>query len=85
MYIVAKTIKGKEYIYNNNYSILCSSKNIANKLCKHLIDNNKSAINEWQLKDNETWFVYQIDKYDKQPRYKLTSTKNKITIKEIGG
>ena len=25
-FIVAKTIKGKEFVYSNNYSILCNSK-----------------------------------------------------------
>lgn len=81
MYIVAKTIKGKEYIYDNKYSILCTSEKQAKKLATHLINNNESAINEWKLKNGETWHIYQIDIYDKQPMYKLVATKTSIKIR----
>lgn len=83
MYIVSKTIKGKEFIYSNMYSILCDNETQAIKLAKHLNDNNDKTINDFKLKDNEIWHTYEIDKYDTKPRYKLIQTKNKISIKEI--
>ena len=80
MFIVAKTIKEKEFVYSNKFSILCNSEEQAKKLAKHLNDNNNSAFGEWKLNFNEIWYVYEIDKYDTQPIYKLKNTKNKISI-----
>lgn len=80
MFIVAKTIKGKEYIYSNKYSILCKNEKEAQMLSKHLNDNNNTAIDTFKLKESECWHVYQIDEYDTQPTYKLKNTKGKITL-----
>lgn len=80
MYIVAKSIKGKEYLRSKKYSILCNNKKQAEKLANFLTENNESNRNEWKLKDGEIYRVYEIDSYDAQPLYRLKSTKNKISI-----
>jgi hypothetical protein len=82
MWIVAKTIKNHEYMYSKSYSILCESKKQAEKLAEHLIMNNEKSVGSWKLNENETWFVYEIDKYDSIPPYKLKSTKGKISVVE---
>ena len=83
MFIVSKTIKGKEFIYSNKHSILCKNEKQAKKLAQFLNEHNDTTTGDFKLKDNEIYYVYKIDKYDTQPRYKLTTTKNKISIKEI--
>ena len=82
MYIISKTIKGQEYLYSNKYSILCKSEKQAIQLANHLNEHNDNTIGDFKLKDNETWHVYKIDKYDSEPRYKICSTNEKISIKE---
>ena len=82
MIIISKTIKGKEFIYSNKYSILCNSQKQAQALAKFLNEHNDTAISDFKLKDNELWYVYEIDKYDTIPRYKISQTKGKISIKE---
>ena len=83
MFIVSKTIKGKEFIYNNSYSILCKNEEQANKLARFLNENNDTTSNDFKLKDNEIWHTYKIDRYDTRPRYELKTTKNKISIIEF--
>lgn len=83
MFIISKTIKGKEFIYSNRFSILCENEKQANVLANFMNKNNNSAIDDFKLKNNELWHVYKIDKYDAQPRYKLKTTNNKISIAEI--
>ena len=82
MFIISKTIKGKEYVYSTKHSILCKSKEQARKLAEFMNNNNNSAIGDFKLKENEIWYVYEIDKYDTPPRYKIGTTKGKISIKE---
>ena len=82
MYIISKTIKGKEFVYSTRYSILCSSKKQAEKLAEHLNTHNEDTQGDFKLKDNEIWYVYEIDKYDTPPHYKLSTTRGKIAIKE---
>ncbi len=82
MFIISKTIKGKEFIYSNKYSILCKSQKQAQALARFLNEHNDTALNDFKLKDNELWYVYEIDKYDTAPRYKISQTKGKISIKE---
>lgn len=79
-FIIAKTLKGKEFMYSNNYSILCGSKKECEILARHLNNNNDSAINDFKLKDNEIWYVYEIDNYSSTPKYKLINTKGKISV-----
>lgn len=83
MFIISKTIKGQEYLYSNKYSILCKNKDEALKLASFLNKNNNTSIGDFKLKDNEIWHTYEIDKYDTMPRYKLITTKNKISIREV--
>ena len=82
MFIISKTIKGKEYLYSNKHSILCKNEKQAQQLASFLNNNNNDTIGDFKLKDNELYYVYEIDQYDTQPRYKLKSTKNKISIVE---
>lgn len=82
MFIISKSIKGKEFLYSTKYSILCSSEKQAKQLAQHLNDNNETSRGDFKLKDNEVWYVHEIDKYDTPPHYKLCSTKGKISIKE---
>lgn len=80
MFIISKTIKGKEFLYSKDFMIACSSENQAIKLSKHLNENNHLSLNEFKLKDNELWFTYEIDQYDSDPSYKVKKTKGKITL-----
>lgn len=80
MIIISKAIKGKEFLYNRNFTILCNSEKQAKKLAEHLNNNNDNAIGDFKLKDNEIWHDYKIDIYDNEPIYKLKNSKNKISI-----
>lgn len=82
MYIVAKTIKGKEFVYSNKYSILCKNEKQATELADFMNTHNDTTSNDFKLKDNELWYVYQVDRYSTIPRYKLTKTSKKISIRE---
>ncbi len=82
MFIISKTLKGKEYVYSTKHSILCKNEEQARKLASFMNEHNESATNDFKLKDNETWYAYKIDKYDTAPRYKLITTNRKISIKE---
>lgn len=80
MFIISKTIKGKEFVYSKAFMIACSSDTQAQTLAKHLNENNENTLGTFKLKDNETWFVYEIDKYDTEPRYKVKTTRGKISL-----
>lgn len=81
LYITSKSIKGKEFWFSMDYSILCKDKEQADKLTKHLNNNNNTAIGKFKLKDNEIWFTHEVGDFEKSYiPYKLKSTKNKITI-----
>lgn len=82
MFIISKTIKGKEFVYSKNYTILCKNEKQARILAKHLNEHNESSIGYFKLKENEIWYVYEIDKYDTTPRYKLKNTKGRVSIVE---
>ena len=82
MFIISKTIKGKEFMYSNKYSILCNSQKQAQALARFLNEHNDTALNDFKLKDNELWYVYEIDQYDTAPQYKISQTKGKISIKK---
>lgn len=81
MWLISKTIKGKEFIYSRNFTIKCGSNKKALELAKFLNEHNDSANNEFKLKENEVWHAYEYDEYDFPPKYKLCGTKNKITIR----
>lgn len=83
MYIISKTIKGKEYLYSKDFTILCSNEEQANKLARFLNEHNDTTSENFKLKDNEIWHTYKIDRYDTRPRYELKTTKNKISIIEF--
>lgn len=85
MYIISKTQKGREYLYSTEHSILCNSEKQAKMLAEHLNNHNETAMGDFKLKENEIWYVYQIDKYSTPPRYKISTTKGKISIKEYYG
>lgn len=83
MYIVAKTIKGHEFVYSNKYSILCGSEKQAETLRDFMNSNNETALDDFKLQDNETWYVYEVDRYDAPPRYELVNTRGKVSIRKI--
>lgn len=85
MFIISKTQKGKEYLYSTKHSILCNSEKEARVLAEHLNNNNETSTGDFKLKENEIWWVYQVDKYSTPPRYKISKTKGKIAIKEYDG
>lgn len=82
MYIISKTIKGQEFLYSNKYSILCKNEKQAKELANFMNKNDDKTIGQFKLKENELWHVYEIDMYDTPARYKLKSTRNKISIVE---
>ena len=84
MFIISKTIKGKEYSYSSRHTILCKSEKQARMLADFMNSHNDTAIGDFKLKDSETWYCYEIDEYDNEPRYELVATKNKISIKKRG-
>ena len=55
--VIAKSIKGHEYLYSQKdcYSVSAAK---AKLVCDTL---NRLA---WNLRDNETWFVHEIDDFD---------------------
>ena len=57
MLIIAKSVPGHEYIY---------SPATAHKVPKASAERMKNVLNtcRYKLKDNETWFVHEVDKYD---------------------
>lgn len=81
MFIISKSIKGKEYLHSNYFTILCKDKNQAEQLAEHLNNNNELSNEQFRLQANEIWFVYEIDKYDNKPTFKLLVRKNKISVR----
>lgn len=82
MFIVAKTIKGKEYMYSHKTSILCKSEKQANELSDYLNSHNVMLNELFKLNSNEIWFVYEIDNYTSTPAYILCGNlKNGISVK----
>lgn len=55
--VIAKSIKGQEYLYSQN-DIFIVSKASAKLAAETLNKNN------WNLKDNQTWFVYELSDYE---------------------
>lgn len=80
MYVVAKTKKERAFVYSNKFAIACNSKQQADKLAIHLNNNNGDSVGDWKLKSGEIYFVYEVDKYSKQPLYKIKTTKNYIKV-----
>lgn len=83
MYIISKTIKGKEFMYSTKHSILCKSKKQADELATFLNNHNDTTSEVFKLKENEIWHIYQIDKYSTPPAYRVSQTKGKISIKTL--
>ena len=83
MFIISKTIKGKEYSYSSRHTILCNNEKQARMLADFMNKHNDTVIGDFKLKDNETWYTYEIDEYDTPPKYKLSCVRGKIAIKEV--
>lgn len=58
MLVLAKTIKGKEFIYNPN-SARQVSKASAENICK-VVNERKYLLNN----PGECWYIYNVDRYD---------------------
>ncbi|MBO7734299.1 MAG: hypothetical protein J6S67_17170 [Methanobrevibacter sp.] len=73
-YVVAKAIKGQEYLYNRNTVLLIPSAS-AQLICDSL----NSA--RYQLKDGEVWHLFERDWYTEQLAVgKAYKRKNKVYI-----
>lgn len=57
MLVIAKSQKGAEFMYNPS---------TAHKVSKRSCEQIKKVLNEcnYQLKDGETWFIHECDRYD---------------------
>ena len=62
MKVVAKSVKGNEFLYSAK-SAHKVAKASAEAICKALNDSN------YDLKNGETWFVHDVDKYDNAFQY----------------
>lgn len=81
MYIIAKALKGKEFMYSKKSSILCKSKKQAEKLAEFMNLHNETTKEDWKLKDNETWWVYEIGNFEIETiPYKIKKVNDKIVI-----
>ena len=81
MYIVAKTIKNKEFIYNNSTSIKCGSLKMAQVLADHLNKHNAQSLGIFKLNEGEIWHFYEVGNWE-NPRYKLAKIRGKISVVE---
>ena len=82
MFIIAKAVKEHEFMYKKSSMILCNSKKQATQLADFMNSHNDTTRADWKLKENETWYVYEIDEYDSVPQYKIKNTKGNIVIVE---
>ena len=57
MFILAKSVKGHEFLYTAS---------TAHEVSKASAKKIESIVNlaNYKLKDNETWFIHEVDKYD---------------------
>lgn len=57
MLVIAKSVKGREFLYNASSARAVSARS-ANKIL--------SVLNEmkWRLSDDEVWHIHEVDQYD---------------------
>lgn len=57
MYVLAKSVKGQEYLYSASSAHAVAKKSM-NKIC--------STLNEirYSLKDTEVWHIHEVSEYD---------------------
>ena len=62
MLVLAKSVKGKEYFYNprSAHRVSARSAETIRDICNKY---------KFQLNDNETWHIHEIDKYDTAYNY----------------
>lgn len=62
MLVLAKSVKGKEYFYNprSAHRVSARSAETIRDICNEY---------KFQLNDNETWHIHEIDKYDTAYNY----------------
>lgn len=80
MFITAKTRTGAEFAYSSKTAILCKSREQAQTLAEFMNTHNESAQGVFKLKDGEIYHVYEIDKYDRAPLYRLKSTRGAVKV-----
>ena len=80
MVILAKAIRGQEYLY---------SAKSAHEVSKAKAEKIKEVLNglRWNLKDNEVWHVFEVDGYDSSFDYATYQSFRvyKGTLKEVRG
>lgn len=57
--VIAKSIKGQEYLYSQRDIYLVSKASA--KLAAETLNKNN-----WNLKDNQTWFIHELSEYELQ-------------------
>ena len=57
MLVIAKSVKGKEFLYNAE-----SARKVSKRSASAIL----SVLNEmkWRLSDNEVWHIHEVDEYD---------------------
>lgn len=57
MKVIAKSLKGAEYMYNAE-----SARKVSERSAETILE----IVNEmkWRLKDNEVWAIHEVDRYD---------------------
>lgn len=72
MTILAISVQGKEYLYNPK---------TAHAVSKRSAETIKIILNtmSWRLKENETWFIHEVDEYSAASDYAETQ---KFTIRK---
>lgn len=80
MFITAKTRKGAEFAYSSQTAILCKSREQAQTLADFMNTHNDGSQGVFKLKEGEIYHVYEIDKYDRAPLYRLKSTRGAIQV-----
>lgn len=81
-YCIAKSCKGKEFLYAKDTVILCRSKKQAELIAEFLNLNNNTSTGGFKLNENEIWHLHK----DIEPCYKVSrvcKTTGKIIVKYI--
>lgn len=81
-FCIAKSIKGKEFLYVKESVILCRSKKQAELIADFMNLNNNTSGGIFKLKDNQIWHIHK----DIEPCYKVSrvsETTGKISVKYI--
>lgn len=80
-YSIAKSVKGREFLYDRNSVIYCGNKKRATEIADFLNSHDEFSLGEFKLKDGEIWYVHS----GIMPVYTLSRRKNKISVQYFRG